>query len=69
MRHVPRRYYDQHPFRVWSDGTVQDTEEDPHRWMSDDFVIAWAYNEAEALVLASGAEPTTQPADGAAVER
>ena len=63
MKPVPRHYYDQHPFRVWPDGTVQDSEEDPHRWMSDDFVIAWAYDEAEALALASGATSAAQPAD------
>ncbi len=44
-----RRYYDQHAFRVWPDGTVQSFDDAPHSHKSDDFAVMWAYSEEEAL--------------------
>lgn len=41
--------YDQTEFRVWPDGTVQAVEDgEPYSWMSDDFMLVWAYSEDEA---------------------
>lgn len=48
-----RRYYDEVCFRVWPDGTVQDYDESPYLWMSDDFQVVWAGNEEEALQRAA----------------
>lgn len=45
---VPRRYYDQVCFRVWPDGTVQEADEPVYSHMSDDYVLAWAYDEDTA---------------------
>lgn len=36
-------------FRVWPDGTVQPARETPYPWMSDDFEIVRATDEADAL--------------------
>lgn len=45
-----RHYYDQVQFRVWADGTVQAVEDgEPYSWMSDDFMVVWAYSDEEAL--------------------
>lgn len=46
---IPARYDDDHPFRVWPDSTVQDSDDEPHDWMSDDYMIVWARDEADAL--------------------
>lgn len=36
-------------FRVWPDGTVQAVDDgEPHSWMSDDFLLAWAETEGDA---------------------
>lgn len=48
-----RRHYEQQVFRVWPDGTVQDTEDgDPYSWMSDDYVLVFAETPDEALDIA-----------------
>lgn len=39
------------PYRVWPDGTVQDTSEEPYRWMSDDLQIVYAKDEDEDEAL------------------
>lgn len=39
-------------YRVWPDGTVQETDEPPYHWMSDDFVCVDAYDEQDALIRA-----------------
>ena len=49
-----RGYYDHELWRVWPDGTVQHTDEPAHSHMSDDYVVVWAYSEAEALSIAAG---------------
>lgn len=36
-------------YRVWPDGTVQDAEEEPYHWMSDDYMLINANSEEEAL--------------------
>lgn len=43
-------------YRVWPDGTVQDLDDEPHRWMSDDYEVVSAADEEEAreIVLARG---------------
>lgn len=38
-------------FRVWPDGTVQDIDEAPCEWRSDDFTLVEADSEEEALAL------------------
>lgn len=44
-------------YRVWPDGTLQSVEEGaPYSWMSDDFVLISAADEASALELASARE-------------
>lgn len=35
-------------YRVWPDGTVQDSEDPPHSWMSDDYLIVDAVDEDSA---------------------
>lgn len=55
-----RRYYDQEQFRVWPDGTVQCRDEDePYSHMSDDYVLVWAYNDEEALRVATTSTAAT----------
>ncbi len=41
-------------YRVWPDDTVQDADEDPYDWMSDDFTIVEAPDEEAAMRLAAG---------------
>jgi hypothetical protein len=41
-------------YRVWPDGTVQDAYEQPYDWMSDDFQVVVARDEADALEQAHG---------------
>lgn len=36
-------------FRVWPDGTVQDSCEEPYDWKSDDYQIVEAESEEAAL--------------------
>lgn len=38
-------------YRVWPDGTVQDTEAEAYSWMSDDYVIVEASSEEEAILI------------------
>ena len=43
----------QSTYRVWPDGTVQDTEEgEPYSWLSDDYMVIHAVDEDEAQSLA-----------------
>lgn len=39
-------------FRVWPNGTVQEADEEPYSWLSDDYMIVEAENEEDALVKA-----------------
>lgn len=36
-------------YRVWPDGTVQDSEDRPYEWKSDDYLMVEADSEEEAL--------------------
>lgn len=38
-------------YRVYADGTVQDAEEEPYPFMSDDFVIVRALDEERAYEI------------------
>ena len=49
---MDRRHYDEGQFRVWPDGTVQCCDEDAYTFMSDDYVVVWAYTEEEAREIA-----------------
>lgn len=49
-----RRHYDDVCFRVWPDGTVQGCDDDAYYWMSDDYVLVRAVDEADALEQAHG---------------
>lgn len=35
-------------YRVWPDGTVQDAEDSPYGFMSDDYCEVWAVDEHHA---------------------
>jgi len=41
-------------YRVWPDGTVQETSEPPYTWMSDDYSTVWAIDEGDALAKVLG---------------
>jgi hypothetical protein len=41
-------------YRVWPDGTVQDAEDTPHGYMSDDYLEVWAVDMDTAADLANG---------------
>lgn len=44
-------------YRVWPDGAVQAVADGaPYRWMSDDFLVVQACDEAAALEAAHAAE-------------
>ena len=36
-------------YRVWPDGTVQDAEDTPYSWMSDDYTVVNAESEESAI--------------------
>lgn len=36
-------------FRVWPEGTIQESEDQPHEWMSDDYLYVDAEAEEDAL--------------------
>lgn len=40
--------YDTPRWRVWPDGTVQDEDDAPHSWMSDDYMLVYAETEDDA---------------------
>ena len=44
-------------YRVWPDGTVQDADETPHFYMSDDYRVVQAADEEAASLI--GNPPTT----------
>lgn len=37
-------------YRVWPDYTVQETDEPPYSWMSDDYLLVDAESEEDAVV-------------------
>ena len=39
-------------FRVWPNGVVQEADEEPYSWLSDDYMIVEAEDEEDALVKA-----------------
>lgn len=43
-------------YRVWSDGTVQDEEDTPYEWMSDDYIVVEAGDDESASLM--GNPPT-----------
>lgn len=53
-------------YRVWPDGTVQDIEDDPYHWMSDDYQTVSATNEDEAreIVLERGQQCVSPTSSG-----
>lgn len=36
-------------YRIWPDGTIQESHEAPYSWMSDDYIYIDADSEEEAL--------------------
>lgn len=38
-------------YRIWPDYTIQDGDEKPIEYMSDDYMYVWADSEEEALEL------------------
>ena len=54
-RHInDRTHFDQMLYRVWPDGTVQDTDREAYNWKSDDYVLVWAFSEHSAYLIAKG---------------
>lgn len=39
-------------YRVWPDYTIQESDERPYQWMSDDYILIDADSEEEALKIA-----------------
>ena len=35
-------------YRVWPDGTVQDADDEPYSWLSDDYMLVHALDEDNA---------------------
>lgn len=41
-------------YRIWPDGTIQESHEKPYPWMSDDFIYIDADSAEEALASLLG---------------
>ena len=48
-------------YRVWSDGTTQEANQEPYSWMSDDFTVVTATSPEEAAARVFAPAPAPAP--------